>query len=102
MKIQREGCCNGLGVIATADINEGECVATVPITSVLACVNSDIRELVRENEGSLTSSWIPLLLTLAYEYSCKVFLSLSTLYAINFFCCLVLQQVVPLSIHCSQ
>lgn len=91
MVIQREGCCNGLGVVATADISEGECVVTVPMTSVLACVNSDVRGLLKENEESLTSSWIPLLLTLAYEYSCKVLLPLSTLSTIIFLFCLVLQ-----------
>lgn len=47
-------------------------MATVPITSVLACVNSDVKELLRAHEGSFSSSWIPLLLTMAYEYSCKV------------------------------
>ena len=77
MTVQRDGCCSGLGAIATGNISQGECVVTVPISSVLACVNSDVRGLLKENEETMTSGWLPLILTLAYEYSCKVNSTLS-------------------------
>ena len=73
MSIGREGSCDGLGVVAKSEINVGECLALIPRTTVLSCSNSKIKDLVIEdNLLKHGSSWIPLLLSLAAEYSSKV------------------------------
>ena len=73
--ISHEGSCDGIGVIAEAAISEGECVALIPRTALLSCANSSIKPLVLEDKKlnqECTSSWVPLLLSLAAEYSSAV------------------------------
>ena len=75
MSIQREGSCDALGVIAKGNISKGECVAVIPRSALLSCENSPIRDTVLEYQklnGEDVSSWVPLLLALAAEYSSGV------------------------------
>lgn len=72
VSVQREGTCDGLGVIAKDVIKKGECVALIPRTALLSCANSKVRSLVEANDRLLDASWVPLLLALAAEYSYKV------------------------------
>lgn len=72
MSIQREGSRDGLGVVARERIREGECVAVIPRTALLSCENCDIKDLVLRDKKLRGSSWIPLLLALAAEYSYQV------------------------------
>lgn len=72
--ITNEDTCDGVGVLATGAIREGECVAMIPRAAVLSCNNSTIADLVREDDAlnqDSTSSWVPLLLSLSAEYSKK-------------------------------
>ncbi len=62
-------------MVARGNIPKGECVAVIPRDSLLSASNSKIRELMASHSTILpesTSSWIPLLLALAAEYSAKV------------------------------
>lgn len=62
-------------MIAKELISEGDCVAIIPRSALLSCANSDIKDLVKEDKELSKlgpSSWVPLLLTLASEYSFKV------------------------------
>lgn len=61
---------------ATGAISKGECVAVIPRAALLSCTNNpSVASLVAEdhtlNQEDSTSSWVPLLLSLAAEYSKK-------------------------------
>lgn len=66
-----------IGVVATEDISEGECLAVIPRKCLLSCSNSTVSKLVKKDGDlqNITSSWVPLLIALAAEYSLKVSIS---------------------------
>lgn len=73
VSIQKDGCCDGIGVVAKEAIRKGECVALIPRAALLSCANSNIKDHVKADKKlQQASSWIPLLLALATEYSYKV------------------------------
>ena len=61
-------------MVATEDVHSGEELAHIPQCSLLCARNSDLsatmekdKKLMRQLEG--VSSWVPLLITLVYEWS---------------------------------
>ena len=60
---------------ALDEIEEGECLAVIPRSCLLNCDHSCVSEKVKRDKTicqSSTSSWVPLLIALAAEYSKNV------------------------------
>lgn len=78
-------------------------MAVIPRTALLTCTNSDIRDLVMSDHKMVkncTSSWVPLLLAMAAEYSYKAGSChpITHLACIIFFALVGVQQMVPISL----
>ncbi len=62
-------------MVATGSIKKGECVAEIPRSAILCCSNiPNIAERIQRDhtfQFNSTSSWLPLLLSLALESSQK-------------------------------
>ncbi len=72
--IGERGSCHRIGVVATERIERGECLAVIPRQAILSSCNSTVATAVRSyvELKQVTSSWVPLLIALAAEYSLKV------------------------------
>uniref|UniRef100_A0A3P9IVF7 N-lysine methyltransferase SETD6 n=1 Tax=Oryzias latipes TaxID=8090 RepID=A0A3P9IVF7_ORYLA len=67
----QEGTVAGYGMLAKADIEEGEVLFTIPRSALLHQRTTAVSALLQKEAASLQSSsrWVPLLLALLYEYT---------------------------------
>ncbi|XP_074769206.1 N-lysine methyltransferase SETD6 isoform X3 [Athene noctua] len=71
VRLSREGAVAGYGLLAAAELEEGEVLFSVPRSAVLSQHTSSIQALLQEAQEALQSQsgWVPLLLALLYEYT---------------------------------
>ncbi|XP_046360265.1 N-lysine methyltransferase setd6-like [Haliotis cracherodii] len=71
VKVGKEGSCAQNGMVAVADIEKGETLFVIPRKMLLTPSTCGIAKLLEEGSAELQSSsgWIPLLITLMYEYN---------------------------------
>ncbi|KXJ27772.1 N-lysine methyltransferase setd6 [Exaiptasia diaphana] len=75
VKICKAGSCHRYGMIATQDIQKNECLFTIPRKLLLEAKTSSIANIIVDIDEDLTelsgrgSGWVPLLLSLMYEYT---------------------------------
>lgn len=71
VKIGRDGSCAQFGMVATADIAEGEHLFEIPHQLLLTPETSAIAQLLQKERNCIKSrsGWVPLLLAIMYEYT---------------------------------
>ncbi|VDH95937.1 N-lysine methyltransferase SETD6 [Mytilus galloprovincialis] len=71
VNVGNEGSCAQYGAVALEDIEEGECLFQIPRSCLLMPQTSTISQQTQNDIDSLKSSsgWVPLLLSLMYEYN---------------------------------
>ncbi|KAK2172793.1 hypothetical protein NP493_928g00041 [Ridgeia piscesae] len=71
VKIGCDGSCAQFGMVATADISEGEHLFEIPHQLLLTPDTTAIAQLLQKEKDSIISGsgWVPLLLALMYEYT---------------------------------
>ncbi|XP_069573001.1 LOW QUALITY PROTEIN: N-lysine methyltransferase setd6 [Brachyistius frenatus] len=71
VSVSNEGTVADYGMLATADIEEGEVLFTVPRSALLHQGTAEVSALLEKEKSSLQSSsgWVPLLLALLHEYT---------------------------------
>ncbi|XP_069028950.1 N-lysine methyltransferase setd6 isoform X1 [Embiotoca jacksoni] len=71
VSVSNEGTVADYGMLATADIEEGEVLFTVPRSALLHQGTVEVSALLEKQKSSLQSSsgWVPLLLALLHEYT---------------------------------
>lgn len=75
--IREDGCCHRFGMIALNKLDEGECIFKIPRNILLEPNTSSISEIIEElkcshapeNSNTERHKWLPLLVTLLYEYT---------------------------------
>ncbi|XP_074640987.1 N-lysine methyltransferase setd6-like [Tubulanus polymorphus] len=69
--IQKESVCAQYGMIAEYDIDEGEVLFEIPRNVILTSDTTNIADLLKTESESLKSNsgWVPLLVSLLYEYT---------------------------------
>ncbi|KAL0968537.1 hypothetical protein UPYG_G00268150 [Umbra pygmaea] len=69
--LSKQGAVAEYGMLAKEDIDEGEVLFTVPRKALLHQGTTKVLDVLEEGKASLenTSGWVPLLLTLMYEYT---------------------------------
>ncbi|XP_041651752.1 N-lysine methyltransferase setd6 [Cheilinus undulatus] len=69
--VSKEGTVAEYGMLATDDIEEGEVLFTIPRSALLHQGTTKVSVLLEKERSSLESSsgWVPLLLSLLYEYT---------------------------------
>ncbi|KAK6192842.1 hypothetical protein SNE40_004243 [Patella caerulea] len=71
VRVGKKGSCAQYGMIAEDDIKEGECLFEVPRSILLHGGTSSISNLLKNEADDLLSEsgWVPLLISLMYEYN---------------------------------
>ncbi|ESO91644.1 hypothetical protein LOTGIDRAFT_217400, partial [Lottia gigantea] len=71
VRISKNGSCAQYGMIAQADIEEGECLFTIPRDKLLFENTTSISDILAKGSKELQSEsgWVPLLISLMYEYN---------------------------------
>ncbi|XP_071789506.1 N-lysine methyltransferase setd6-like [Asterias amurensis] len=71
VRVGKQGSCSHYGMIAEDDIQKGETLFNVPRDALLHPATCSISSILKKGEVKLNSAsgWVPLLLSLMYEYT---------------------------------